>query len=92
MGQNTQKGDISEFDQLVDVIHDCRDRQELKQFMHAILTPQEQAEIARRLQIVKLLKKGLPQREIADKLKVGIATVTRGSHQLKKGNFKDITP
>lgn len=63
---------------------------ELKAFIQAILTPKEIEEIPKRLQIVKLLKQGMPQREIAQKLKVGVATVTRGSRELHKGSFKNV--
>jgi len=42
------------------------------------------------LQIVRMLKKGVPQHQIAKELGIGIATVTRGSKELQKGNFKYI--
>lgn len=60
-------------------------------FLYGILTPQELDEIPTRLQIVKLLKKGVPQHEIAKLLKIGVATVTRGSKEIVKGRFKTIT-
>lgn len=56
-----------------------------KEFLTNILTPSELDEVAKRLQIVKLLKKGVPQRDIAKKLDVSIATITRGSRELKYG-------
>jgi len=59
-------------------------------FFEAILTPKELGEIPTRLQIVKMLKQGVSQRKIVDKLGVGVATVTRGSKEIQKGNFKDI--
>jgi TrpR family transcriptional regulator, trp operon repressor len=64
--------------------------QDMEKFLRAILTPQELEAIPKRLEIVKMLKQGVSQREIADKLGLGIATVTRGSRELKKGNFKDV--
>ncbi len=48
-----------------------------------LLTSSEIDEISKRLQIFKLLKAGVPQRQIAESLGVGIATVTRGSRALK---------
>ncbi len=78
------------FDQLVKTIFVYRKPEDLKQFLTAILTPKELVEISTRLQIVRLLKSGTPQREIAKKLGVGVATVTRGSRELLKGNFKEI--
>lgn len=54
-------------------------------FLHNILTPNELEEISKRLQIVKLLHKGVPQREVAKKLGVSMGTVSRGSRELKYG-------
>lgn len=55
----------------------------LESFLTAILTPSELEDIAKRLQIVKLLDAGMPQRDVAERLSVGIATVTRGARELK---------
>ena len=55
-------------------------------FLKDLLTPAELEEIKRRLQIIKFLKQGLPQREVAKKLKIAIATITRGSRVLKNPN------
>jgi TrpR family trp operon transcriptional repressor len=63
---------------------------EIEDFLDGILTMQELDEIPKRLQIVKMLKKGVAQREIAAQLGVGISTVTRGSIEIKKGRFKNI--
>lgn len=58
----------------------------LEQFFKAILTPKECIEIPRRLQIVKQLKNGIPQREIARNLETSIATVTRGAREINTEN------
>lgn len=65
--------------------------EKMQNFLEGILTPKELEEIPMRLQIIKMLKEGTPQHEIADKLKIGIATVTRGSKEIQKGNFKYVT-
>ncbi|MDD3861974.1 MAG: Trp family transcriptional regulator [Candidatus Gracilibacteria bacterium] len=64
---------------------------EMEDFLKSILTPQELEAIPKRLEIVRLLKKGVSQRLIAEKLKTGIATVTRGSKELQMKHFKNIS-
>lgn len=56
---------------------------EMEKLLHNLLTPSELSEISKRLQIFKLLEAGMPQRQIAETLGVGIATVTRGSRARK---------
>ena len=64
----------------------------LNEFLIDILTPGEYEEIMKRWEIVKMIHAGTPQHEIAKKLGVGVATVTRGSRALKnaKGAFSKI--
>ncbi|MFH0785972.1 MAG: Trp family transcriptional regulator [Pseudomonadota bacterium] len=57
--------------------------EEMTGALRELLTDSELAEIANRLQIFQMLKKGIPQRRIAGELGVGIATVTRGSKAIK---------
>ena len=58
--------------------------EEMETALRELLTSSELLDVANRLQIFTMLQKGVPQRQIADKLGVGIATVTRGSNALKK--------
>lgn len=58
--------------------------EEMEMALRELLTSSELLDVANRLQIFTMLQKGVPQRQIADKLGVGIATVTRGSNALKK--------
>ncbi len=74
--------------ELIDLLLSIKNKQGLENFLLGILTPKELEEIPARLKIVKLLKKGLPQHEVAEKLGVGIATVTRGSKEIQLGRFK----
>jgi TrpR family trp operon transcriptional repressor len=55
--------------------------------LKALLTEKELEEIAKRLEIVRLLKEGKTQREVSKQLKVGIATVTRGAKVCKSPIF-----
>ena len=68
-----------------------KNQKEMLDFLEGILTPKEIESISMRLQVVKMLKEGIAQRQIADKLGVGIATVTRGSGELKKSRFSNIS-
>jgi len=76
--------------ELIKMVLSFKTKRELHDFFEGIFTPQELLEIPIRLQIVKLLQKGITQHKIAKKLGVGIATVTRGSRELKMGRFKYI--
>jgi len=75
---------------LVETILEIKNYKELYEFLTAILTPAEFTQISKRLQIIRLLKKKVPQVEISEKLKIGIATVTRGSRMLNEGRFKNV--
>jgi TrpR family transcriptional regulator, trp operon repressor len=77
-----------EFDELMELILKTKAKKELENLLLGILTPKELMEIPNRLKIVKLLKRGIAHQEIASKLHVGVATVTRGSREIQKGRFK----
>ena len=72
---------------LITTILSIDSEKSMREFLQGILTPQEIVEINRRLKIVQMLKAGIAQREIAEKLEVGIATVSRGSREIKQGRF-----
>lgn len=78
--------------ELVEVVISLKKKDVTLAFLRNILTPPELEEIAARLQIVKLLKKGVSQREVAEKLGVSIGTVSRGARELKYGEsgFKQV--
>jgi len=80
------------YDSLIEALLSLEAKSDMKSFLDGILTPKEREEIPVRLQIVKMLKKGVPQHEIASKLGVGVATVTCGSKEIAKGNFSHISP
>lgn len=70
--------------ELIDYLLAAKDPHSLQQVLESLLTPSEMSEISKRLQIFKRLEAGIPQRQIAEELGVGIATVTRGSRALKR--------
>ena len=74
--------------ELIKLLLNIKTKEEMEDFLLGILTPKELEEIPTRLQIVKMLKNGVRQHEIAERLGIGVATVTRGSRELQKGRFK----
>jgi TrpR family trp operon transcriptional repressor len=66
----------------------------LRALLQELLTPKEYIEVVTRFEILSRLQTGEAQRLIATSLGLGIATVTRGSHELTKGAkvFKKFNP
>lgn len=73
--------------ELIKSILKLKNQDEVFYFLKWILTPKELKQLPARLQIVKMLKAKVPQRQIAKKLGVGIATITRGTRELQKNPF-----
>jgi TrpR family trp operon transcriptional repressor len=69
-----------------------KDSTEMREFLLGLLTPAELEELPRRLEIVKRLKRGEAQKQIAADLGLGVATVTRGAREIKLGRFKSVQP
>lgn len=77
-------------EEFIRVLFSVKSKEEMEDFLKGILTSKELLEIPNRLKIVKMLKKGISQHEIAGSLKVGVMTVTRGSKVLQEGRFKNV--
>ena len=77
---------------LLDLLSQSNDKAVISQTLTALLTEKEQAEIANRIQIFALLQQGLPQREIAERLGVGIATVSRGAKAYQVNDVANLLP
>jgi len=75
---------------LIEEFLKIKDKKVMRNFLMGLFTEQELEEIPTRIQIVKMIKKGLPQQKIAEKLGIGVATVTRGSKEIQKGRFINI--
>ncbi|HEX5796990.1 MAG TPA: trp operon repressor [Candidatus Saccharimonadales bacterium] len=71
--------------ELLELFCKIDDKFTMSEILSNLLTPQEREELAVRLQIFKRLMVGENQRSIAKNLGVSIATVTRGSRELKYG-------
>ncbi|SHJ52407.1 TrpR family transcriptional regulator, trp operon repressor [Malonomonas rubra DSM 5091] len=78
---------IKHLDKLVNHLLDIDSPEKMERALCALLTYGELADVANRLQIIEMLQQGVPQRQIAEKLGVGIGTVTRGSHHLKRHGY-----
>ncbi|HBB49404.1 TPA: transcriptional regulator [Candidatus Nomurabacteria bacterium] len=77
--------------EVIEVIHKiAKDKQLLADFIRDILTPREFENVGVRWQIVKRLGKGEHHIAIAENLHVGVATITRGSREMRKkeGGFR----
>jgi TrpR family transcriptional regulator, trp operon repressor len=59
---------------------------EARMLLEDLLTPQELDSLAERWQEIQALAKGIPQREVAERLGISISKVTRGSRTLQYGS------
>jgi len=68
----------------------AHDKELLADFIKDILTPREFENFSVRWQIIKRLEKGEHHQAIAEALHLGVATVTRGSREMRKseGGFR----
>lgn len=76
--------------ELISLLLSIKTEKEMREFLSGLLTPKEIEELPKRIQIVRMLKKGIPQHTIAKRLGVGVATVTRGSKEIQNGKFTNI--
>lgn len=77
---------------LIQLLCECDNVTHMNTLLSAILTDKEQAELANRIQIFALLQQGLPQREISERLGVGIATVSRGAKAYQIYDIETLLP
>ena len=71
-------------DALAEVLISIRDKGFMVRFLQEILTPAEIDTLVLRWELVKLLYKGVPQRQISQRLGISLCKITRGSRELKK--------
>lgn len=74
---------VNYISELVNHLLAQKSEKKMENALRDLLTSSELVDVANRLQIFQMLEEGVPQRQIAEKLGVGIATVTRGSNTLK---------
>jgi TrpR family transcriptional regulator, trp operon repressor len=87
INSNNKEKNLDEF---IDFLLKLKTKNEMGLFLKGILTPKELIELPNRLLIVKLIKKGIPQQEIAQRIQVGVATITRGAREIQRGRFNNV--
>ena len=75
---------LEQIKELCRVLAVTNDGELLESFISCLLTPAEKADIASRWALVKDLRGGKTQRDIAKSLGVSLCKITRGSRELKK--------
>ncbi len=65
---------------------------ELENFFKSFFTDKEIDTLKGRINLIDLLLKKVPQREIAKKLGISFTLITRGSHELKNEIGKEFFP
>lgn len=83
-----EKGKTSPEKFLAQLILMFKTENEMVDFLYGLLTKKEIKTLSSRVLVVKKLKDQVSQRDIVDKLKVGVATVSRGAKEIEKGRFK----
>lgn len=69
--------------EIIDVFSMITDPSMMEQFFAEILTPKEIKDIKLRWELIKMVDQGVPQREIASKLRISLCKITRGAKLLK---------
>jgi TrpR-related protein YerC/YecD len=76
---------VSGLDDLADAFLAMRDRDEAKRFLRDLCTLPELEALAHRWQIARLVDRGVPYLEIAERVPSSTATVTRVAQWLRHG-------
>ena len=70
--------------ELLDIISGINDTNELERLFKDLFTPAELGDLTLRWKLLKDLHQGMPQRRIAEKYRISLCKITRGSKVLKK--------
>ncbi len=82
--------EYKDWQQIVELIRSSVDSQQHEMLLTMLMTPDERDSLIARVNILNELLKGeLSQRQISQMLGVGIATITRGSNELKSKTDED---
>ena len=70
---------MKETNELIGVFASIEDKEQMRLFFQEVFTPNERHDLSLRWKLMKMLKKGIPQRKIAAELGVSLCKITRGS-------------
>ena len=73
--------------EIAEVLCGIKDVALMRRFMESILTQSEREEIAGRWELVKLLDRGISQRQVAKRLGMSLCKITRGSREAQEEGF-----
>ncbi|MCD1408499.1 trp operon repressor [Vibrio vulnificus] len=86
----SQQPEYTDWQQIVDLVKHSVEQKQHEMLLTMLMTPDEREALVSRVNIVRELLKGeLSQRQISQMLGVGIATITRGSNELKLKSDED---
>ncbi|PID37725.1 MAG: transcriptional regulator [Pseudomonadales bacterium] len=80
------------YEHILERLAELDNKEDLTNLLNALLTENEQKELSNRLRIFAMLQQQRPQREISEKLGVGIATVSRGAKAYRDLEIDKILP
>ncbi|EGR2796532.1 Trp operon repressor [Vibrio navarrensis] len=80
----SQQPEYSDWQQIIELVKHSVEQGQHEMLLTMLMTPDEREALLSRVNIVRELLKGeLSQRQISQLLGVGVATITRGSNELK---------
>ncbi|WED22284.1 trp operon repressor [Vibrio sp. JC009] len=80
----SQTPDYTDWQQLLDLVKHATEKGQHEMLLTMLMTPDERDALVTRVNILnELLKGDVSQRQLSQMLGVGVATITRGSNELK---------
>lgn len=84
MSRNDQSGSRPDYGDICTVLCSISDPDQMQRFLAEVLTPSERRDLSLRWELMRQLKKGVPQRQIAKELGISLCKITRGAKILKQ--------
>ncbi|GAK85081.1 transcriptional repressor protein TrpR [Vibrio ponticus] len=86
----SQQPEYTDWQQILDLVKHSKQTEQHEMLLTMLLTPDEREALVARVNIFRELLKGdLSQRQISQMLGVGVATITRGSNELKSKSSEE---